>query len=295
MPDYLRDCPSALALALQGDVELWSADIFQFTLIDGVTNFYWTAWPTDLVVAGQSYSSRAPWLKRSKWNVSNTMEVPSLEVDLSALNAGFNGGANIKTQIHNGLFDGASFLLSRVFMPSPNDTTTLGAIALFGGDTAGIDLDGARAKITIKGKNNRLDQFVPRNVFQVGCNHAFCNPGCTLNRATYTTSYTVGASPTSTFIPWASAPSTPVRYRGGTIAFTSGPDSAQRRTIMAADSTGMTLAYPLYSVPAPGDAFTAFEGCDKTFASGSGQSCTDRSNTQHYRGYEFTPPPNAAI
>ena len=295
MPDYLRDCPAPLALALQGDVELWSADLFKFTLVDGVTTFYWCAWPTDLVVSGQTYSSRAPWLKRSKWNVTNTMAVPSLTVDLMALNDAFNGGASIKQQIHNGVFDGASFLLSRAFMPTPNDTSSLGAIDLFGGDTAGIDLIGTTATITIKGKVNKLDQFVPRNIFQIGCNHAFCNPGCTLNRVTYTASYTVGASPTSTFIPWASAPASPGKYALGTIAFTSGPDSAQRRTITAADSSGLTLAYPLYSTPAPGDAFTAFEGCDKTFNSGSGQSCTDRANTQHYRGYEFIPPPNSSF
>jgi hypothetical protein len=47
-------------------------------------------------------------------------------------------------------------------------------------------------------------------------------------------------------------------------------------------------------LPIAADGFTAFEGCDKSFNSGSVQSCTSRSNTQHYRGFEFVPPPNSA-
>ncbi len=153
---------------------------------------------------------------------------------------------------------------------------------------------GGVATITAKGKNNRLDQYVPRNLYQVGCNHAFCDAGCTLSRASFTSNFTVGGSPTSIFVPWASAPGTPALYIGGTLAVTSGAGAGQRRTISGANAFGVDLAYPLSVLPAAGDAFTAFEACDKSFNSGSGQSCTDRSNTQHYRGFEFIPPPNAA-
>jgi uncharacterized phage protein (TIGR02218 family) len=295
MADYLRTCSPALALALQGGVQLWSADIFKFALVDGVTVYTWAAWDSDLTVGSTVYSSRAPWLERSQWNVSNKMEVPSLKVTLAALNDSFEGGGNIKLQIHNGLFDGATFLLSRVFMDSPGNTVALGTIDLFGGSVSGIELTGLAADITIKGKVNLLDQNAPRNVFQIGCNHAFCDTGCTLNRAAYTTSYTVGTSPTTTFIPWTSAPSNPTRYINGTMALTGGAASGQRRNIANADSTGLTLAYPLYVLPSAGDAFTAFEGCDKTFnAAGSVQSCTARGNTQNYRGFEYVPPPNSA-
>ena len=294
MPTYLRDCPSPLALALQGNLELWSADLFVFGLADGVTVLRWTNWNRDLTVGGNLYSSRLPWLKRSKWNVTNTMEVATLQIELLALNTDFAGGGNIKAQIHNGLFDGASVLMSRVFMDAPDNVTDLGVIDLFGGRVGSIDITGSKATISAKSRPVLLDINVPRNLYQIPCIHAFCDVGCTLNRATFTTTFTVDASPTSTFIPWTSAPGTPAKYINGTFAVTSGAGSGQRRTITAADSSGVTLAYPLYIVPAPGDHFSGFEGCDKTFNSASGQSCTDRSNTQHYRGEEFIPPPNAA-
>lgn len=295
MAAFLRPVSSPLALALAGGATLWRADLFTFTLVDGVTVYYFTSWDGDLVANGNTFSSRKPWIERSQWNVSNKMEVPNLKIVLAALNDSFGGGANIKLQIHNGLFDGASMLLQRAYMTSPGDTSTLGTVDLFGGLIAGIDLDGIHADIVVKGKNGTLDQNAPRNIFQIPCNHAFCDVGCTLNRATFTSPYSSGASPSTVFIPWSSAPSNPDRYINGTLAFTSGPASGSRRNITAADSSGVTLAYPLYVLPGAGDSFTAFEGCDKSFNSGSSQSCTARSNTQHYRGFEFVPPPNAAF
>jgi uncharacterized phage protein (TIGR02218 family) len=290
----LRTASGALTLALTGGVPLWSADLFTFTLSDGVTVFNWTNWDSDLSSGGTTYLSRTPWLTRSTWNVSNTMEVPSLKVVLAALNADFNSGAQIKTQIHDGLFDGAQFLMQRAFMPSPSDTATLGTVTLFGGEVGGIDLTGNEAEITIHGMAFKLDQMVPRKVYQVSCNWAFCDVNCTLNRASFTSSFTVGSSPTVDFIPWGTPPANPSLYIKGSIAITSGAGDGQRRTIANADSTGVTPIYPFFIAPATGDSFTAFQGCDKTFGSGSGRSCTDRSNTQNYEGFEFVPPPNMA-
>jgi uncharacterized phage protein (TIGR02218 family) len=292
-----RAASPALILALaSGYYDVSRADLFTFTLSDGVTTYNWTSWPADLVVLGTTYTSHTPFLKRSKWNVVNKMQVPELDVELYADNTAFNGGANIKTQIHNGLFDGATFLLQTLFMPTPGDTTTFGPVSMFAGVVGGPTVEGNVVKLPIKGKNNLLDQNAPRSTYQVGCNHAFCDAGCTLLRATYTATYAVGTSPapSNIFLPWASAPANPGRYLGGTVTVTSGGAAGQRRTVAAVDSTGLWLAYPLYITPATGDAFTAFEGCDKTFNSGSVQSCTARSNTQNYDGFEYVPPPNSA-
>lgn len=288
----MRSCSGALALVLaSGGVELWSADLFTFTLSDGTTIYRWTSFDEDLVANLFTFTSRKPWLQRSKWNVKNTMEVPSLNVTLAALNDAFAGGASIKAQIHNGLFDGATCKLERAFMLAPGDTVALGTILLFSGQVAGIDLDGTKADIGVKGLVNKLDQNAPRNVFQAGCVHTFCDPGCTLLRASFTTTYTMGSSPapTKTFVPWASAPGTPSRYNGGTLRFTTGPDSSQSRTIDKADSTGLFLSYPLYALPVAGNMFTAFEGCDKTKT-----RCSALANLQNWRAFPHVPPAETA-
>lgn len=199
---FLRSCSGSLALALAGGVQLWSADLFTFTLADGVTVYNWTSWPKDLVVSATTYSSRAPWLKRGQWSVENTMVVATMDVTLMALNDAFDGGANIKLQIHNGLFDGASFLLSRAYMTAPDVSTTLGTIDLFGGIVGAIDLDGGKALITCKAKNNLLDQPVPRNVYQLNCLHTFCDVNCGLDRADFTSERSVGSGSTRSFLSW---------------------------------------------------------------------------------------------
>ena len=292
MTALLRTASSPLKAAIEAGQIRGRADLFTFTLRDG-TILRWTSWDRDLVVSGMTYSSKAPWLERGNWDVSNTMQVPSMAVTLRAFNAGFAGGAAIQAQIHNGLFAGAVFSMARAYMVAP--PTVLGVLGLFGGKVGGIDVSGATATLTIKGKTNDLDQYAPRNLYQIGCNHRFCDPGCALLAAAYTADFAVGSSGLSaTFIPWASAPGSPGLYQRGTITMTSGAAAGQTRTVAAADSSGLTLAYPLYRTPAPGDTFSGFQGCDKTYDSGSGQSCTDRSNTQHYRGYEYVPPPNSA-
>lgn len=293
----LRPASVALIGALKTGIPLVSADLFEFDLADGATKYYWTSWTSDLTVDGNVYSSKRPWLNRSKWNVVNTMQVPQLQVKLFALNDSFGGGASIKAQIHAGIFAGASFLLSRAYMTPANailgDTSAFGLVDLFGGLVGAIDLIGTMATITVKGKNNKLNQYGPRATYQTPCNHAFCDVGCTLNRATFTHAFIVGASPTPIFVPWTVAPADPTKFIGGTMTLTSGGGDSQQRTIIGADATGVTLIYPLFEVPAPGDTFNGFEGCDKTFDSGSTQSCTSRANTDNYDGFEFVPQPTS--
>jgi len=290
MPAFLRPCSAGLALALQGGVELWSADLFEFTLVDGSTTYRWTGWPTDLVEGLNTFSSRNPWLKRSSWSVENTMAIPTMDVTLMALNTDFDGGANIKLQIHNGLLDGAAFNLRRAYMTTPGDITTLGSVDLFGGTVGAVNLDGGKAVITVKGKNNLLTQNVPRNVYQTLCLRSFCDVNCTLNRATFTTSQIVGPSPTRFFIPWnGAAPGNWALYKFGTVTFTTGLNSGQKRNIAASSTSGLTLSYPMYYTPLAGDSYTAFEGCDKSFS-----RCSSLLNEENFRAYEFVPPPDAA-
>lgn len=298
MTEVLRPCDPALDLALRNGTKLWRGDLYDIELADGTTVYHWTTFDQPLTdpISLVTYSSKAPWLTTGKWNVVNTMEIPELTIKLRALNSSFEGGASIKQQIWEGLFDGASVVARRAFMPTPQSTAPLGTIGFFGGLVAGIDVTGVGADISVKGKNNILAQYAPRNVYQIGCLHAFCDAGCTLSRGTFTFTFAVGTTGlTNQFIPWASAPGSPGVFKSGTLRITSGAAAGQSRTILASDSSGLTLAYPLYATPAPGDAFTAFQGCSKAQNDGSGQSCADYANLQHFRAFPFLPPPNAAI
>jgi hypothetical protein len=287
---------SALELALaDGSISQFTAlsraELYTFTLEDGSTIHRWTSWDRDLVIGADTFTSQGPFLKRSKWNVTNTMQVPELTINLLALNDSFAGGANIKTQIRNGLFRGATFLLQDLYMPTPGDVVTLGTMDLFGGVIAGITIEGAKAEITARGKNNLLDQYAPHAIYQPGCFHAFCDAGCTLLRASFTASFTVGSSPTASFLPWASAPADPTLYIGGELTMTSGPAMGQSRDIAAADGTGVTMESRCMTCRPAGDTFDALRGLRLYQSSGNGRSCADRANEQNYFGFPFIPPP----
>jgi len=271
------------------------AELFTFNLADGTTVHRWTSWPSDMIFGGHTFIGRGQKLQRTKWNVVNTMEVPELTVRLLSLNDDFNGGPSIKRQIRNGLFRGATFLLQDLYMPQPVDRTLWGTMDMFGGVIAGVTIEGAEVTITVRGKNNLLDQYAPRAIYQAGCFNGFCDANCKLLKATFTASYVVGSSPTASFIPWASAPGAPELYIGGQVTMTSGNATGQTADIVAADSSGLTLEYPLYDLPAAADTFDAIEGCNyQELSTGDGRSCADRGNTQNFFGFRNIPPPTTA-
>jgi uncharacterized phage protein (TIGR02218 family) len=286
----LRACSSALATALEGGIQLAAADIVAVTLIGG-TQYLWTSWNQNLVVSGYTYTCRDPWVTCGRSNYTNTMEVPGLEVVIRAK----NDVANWKTLAVQGLFDGATVLRSIVFMPlaSPGDTTTYGTIPLFYGVVGKSQIIGTEITLSVKGGNNMLDVPAPRNTYQPGCLHTFCDTGCTLNRASFTASFVTGDGvsrgyppPSTTYIPWPSLPFAPGKYISGTLTMTSGVASGEARSIVNSDAGGLTLADPLSAVPSAGDTFTGFQGCDKTI-----NTCNvTYSNIINFRGFPFIPP-----
>jgi uncharacterized phage protein (TIGR02218 family) len=218
------------------------------------------------------------------------MEVPTLEVTIfDASTSGFTGigTPRFRTQVINGLLDGAGFLLQRVYMPTPGDTATYGTVDIFAGDVGQVILSGAQAVLKIRGKNSRLDVPAPLNVYQPGCIHGFCDPGCTLSAATFTGSATV-SSATRNVVTVSGVPAPTSQTKGGTLTMTSGANAGQKRGIIAvATVTTLTLDYPLPSAPAPGDTCTVFCGCDKTLATCDGTFL----NKVNFLGFPFTPKP----
>ncbi len=277
----LRACTDILAAALTDTtVQLFMADLYKITLLDG-TVYRWTNWDVALAWSGHSYAHMN--LKRGKWNLTNTMTVPSMDFTIYSAGEAFDGGNSIKWQVANGLFDGAVILHSQAFMQYP--PAIIGVIDLNAWIAGEAEIDATSVQLTLKGKNNRLNANAPRNLYQAGCLHAFCDDGCTLARASYTTSHIVGSgTPTQTFIPWDTPPSDYALYQYGTVKFTSGTASGQSMTVTSVSSSGLTLAYPLIETPAVGDSFTAFKGCAKTKA-----ACTAYSNLQHWRAFPYTP------
>ncbi|HEY5046929.1 MAG TPA: DUF2163 domain-containing protein [Rhizomicrobium sp.] len=288
----MRAASNGLKALLASRAPCHVADLFTWTLANGAV-YRWSSFDRSLSVGGNIWLGTGPLLTRNRFAVKNTVEVPELEVRLAAGDSTLVNGQNIKEQIHNGIFDGARVELDRVFMPTPGDNS-LGTVLLFNGRQSGAVIDAEGVTLTAKGDNVLMNQQAPRNLYQITCLHSFCDAGCTLAPAAYTITGNVGSSsaPSSSFVPWASAPANAALFTLGKLTMTSGAAVGQIRTVRLANASGLFLTYPLYDLPAAGDSFSLLMGCDRQQT-----SCQTRTtntgaavnNILHFRGYPYVP------
>lgn len=278
----MRTATATLASFLKSGLPNWQADLFTITTIAGETVRY-TSFDRNITWNGHVYSAAGPLLTRTKWSMKNTCEVTELELTIKALNTDLIDLRNIKLQFHNGVFDMATVRVERAVMPRSSDMS-LGTVLLWQGRMGKVDITGSTITIAVRGGHALLDQYMPKNEFLTGCIHTLFDAGCTLSKATFTYTKTVGASPTVRFLPWSGSVSDYARFKLGYVRMTSGDANGSIRTIKESTALGITLAYPLFNSPAAGDTMQVTYGCNKTRT-----QCQQFSNEQHYRGFPYVP------
>lgn len=284
----MRTASSALIAFLLSKQPFWTADLFTVTLSGG-TVYHWTSSDQNIVYGGNLFSAMGPALSRTRWNVKNTLDVPEMEVKLISSGLDFSG-ANLKLLIHNGLLDGAKITLNRAFMAAFQNTS-LGAPLLFSGQVSTISLGALGATITVKGANVLLQQYMPRNQYQLSCIHTLYDSGCKVVRASYSVAGIVGSGALSASeINWATPRTDGARFGLGYVTMTSGVANGEVRTIQMADNNNMIVGYPFYQVPAVGDTFVAAYGCPRD----AGTCANIFGNLQNYRGFPYVPPAETA-
>ncbi len=262
------------------------ADLFTFSLADG-SIYRWTSFDRDVTYGTFTWLAQSPNIQRNSMSVRNTSEVPELEIELTALDNDFAGGVNVKLAIFQSAFDGARVRYELLPIPTTPDPqlaldTSLGPpITMFEGRVGEIQLTAIGATIKVRGDVVVMSQYAPRNEYQTSCQHRFCDEGCTLSAASFTTSGSVGGGSTVSVI----AGGIGALAAHGSVTFTSGANAGHKRSIVAADGSGFTLAYPLWFLPEAGDSYDLFQGCDKTLT-----TCTDTYNNRlHFRGFPAIP------
>lgn len=294
-PAFLQSCRGA-----PGQQQCWVAELFTFNLASGAID-RWTSWDKSLTITPIPATwlapiDGAPLITRNRFGVKNTVEVPEFEIRIGATDALLG---NLKTQIHNGIWDGARIEMDRVFMPTPGDTR-YGYVLLFEGRASGATIDAEGVTLTCKGDNVLMNQQAPRNLYQTNCLHTFCDAGCTLSESAYTfTGQSAGAGSNARSIAW-NTPSgyTAADFINAKVTMTSGAAVGQIRTIRYASSTSLAFIYPLYGAATTGDTFNILIGCNK-----SQNACETRqptaggtvNNIQHFRGYPYTPQAEIAV
>jgi uncharacterized phage protein (TIGR02218 family) len=278
-----------------------AAKLFTFTLVDGTVLNYCSA-DTNLVWSGTTYlygGSTGPYWDRASNKAKATFGLGATTTQLvfdCIMGSGTAEGLPFATAIRYGLFDGADLQYSRAFMSPSAPTTVVGTVLMFGGGVAEVDFSNTIATFTCNSYLDLLNQNLPRNLFQPGCNNTLFDASCTLSQGAFSFSGAVtGSSSTTAFgVSGAAAGKANGYFNLGKVKFTSGVNNGFWRGVQSFVSGSppvMTVFPPYAQAPTAGDTFTAVAGCDKQQT-----TCVVKfSNLQNYRGTPYVPSYETAI
>jgi uncharacterized phage protein (TIGR02218 family) len=272
------------------DAKILMADAFLFTLQGGLTLAY-TNIDVTFAYAGVTYLANSILVDGLKYKAAVGLEADQQQITVAARSTdSISGGAPFLQALRDGSFDGCEIVRYRVFFSDRLGGTAIGAAMLFKGRLGNIDEIGrSSAKLTVNSDLVLLDIDMPRNMYQPTCLHTLYDVGCTLHKSDFQASGTVGAGSTASIIYW---PGANTNFAQGTISFTSGVLTAVTATVgSAVNGSLLNLINPLPSVPAAGDGFTVYFGCDHTLT-----TCQAKfNNLVNFRGFPYVPPPQMAI
>ena len=275
-----------------------TANLYTFEFTDG-SFAYFNDIDMDLTIDGTLFSARSLRIDGLRQKVAVGLNVDEQEVRINAFPEETLGSTLFFGGIQQGLLDGAYITRQRAFWEVVDgrpyidfQSVPKGVITIFIGLVSQITKIGrSHVEMKVKSPLKLLDMDMPRNSFQPSCLWTLYDNGCTLNRATYTTNFTVSAANTLLITPTIPIP-TPTgadglpSYYQGRLLFLTGVNAGFQTIIADNDGTNFRVQYPLNVVPDPGDTFSAAWGCAKTVS-----ACEDKfSNRDNFRGFPRVPP-----
>lgn len=286
--------PALQALLASG--QFVRADIWTITLNGGGV-IRWTSHDADISANGNLFTS-GPMIERGSIAEKTGVEVATLRVTITGGDNDLVNASPIISFIAAHGLDGASVKLERAYAPAwgldsyglPIPVT--GTVIRFAGKVTSIDsVIGATAEFTVSSWLVLLNAQSPRNHYQVGCMRTLYDAGCGVDPASFSSIGTVSSGATT--IGFGSGLTGAAGYYSqGRIVFLTGVNAGVSRTVKVNDGSGnFSLIKPLPVVPAAGDTFRAFAGCDLTRT-----TCKDKfNNLTRHKATPFVPLPTTAL
>jgi uncharacterized phage protein (TIGR02218 family) len=283
----MKTANSALIALFASGAPFFMADLYTLTLINGTVLRY-AMWDADIIYQGSVFSSSGPGFQRSKIRCVIGVEVDTLDLTVYPGPTNQINGQGWLAAATAGALDGATLRVDRVFMMSP--PAVVGGIIHFTGTVSQMIVGRTEAKVTVSSYFQLLNIQMPRNLFQPGCLRTLYDSGCSVSRAAVAVSARTDSA-TATAINTSTLGAYPAGYfDAGYIMFTSGALSGTRRTIKSFISPTAQLLSPLPSVPAAGDLFSIYPGCDKSQA-----TCQNKfNNLPNFRAMPYIPVPETS-
>lgn len=252
-------------------------EIYTFTLQNGEILRYTTS-DADIVHGGNVYSASGPIIEGLKYNSSVGLDVDQQEITISVNYAAPNpptiDGVPLMQAIVMNLMDGCEIQREWIFYSDRVGGTEIDSIVRYKGIFIEVKPGRLEAKVTVANSLVSLTQDMPRRTFSPTCQHMFGDSGCQVSLLGSTVWTSTTTSGTTSSIIHTSAAST-VQI-GGTISFSSGPNSGQTRQIISAvGGISVTVSPAFPSVSAVGNALTITRPNSVASVAGAGstQSC----------------------
>ena len=256
----MKSAPAEVIAYLNGTDKFIICDLYKIVLASGTTLRY-ANYDIPVVWDGQTWASTGPVFEREKTKLSGEITVDSLAVTVTTDASDTIGGVTWMNFAHNGGFEGAVFTLYRCFMSTPG--VVIGSIIWF---TGTIDVDGGggmEMNWKVRSRMQAANVDYPKRLYYPTCPYELYGAGCGLNRASFAAAGEVTvANSALAFTTDISADDN--HFDQGYLVFTSGALSGAAGPIKTNTGGAFIMLAGFDAVPAVGDEFTAYPGCDKT-------------------------------
>jgi hypothetical protein len=276
--------------------------LYQFVSAAGQTDSY-TDLDVDVTALSVVWKSGGVRIDGLRRKLDTGFQIDEQKIKIFALPSDTLFGGVFLPAMSSGVMDGGSIYRWRIVFPLVTGNAAydvqnppIGAPyvwQLFIGYMGQIEKAGqTHVEAKVRSPLVKLEVNMPRNYYQPGCNWTLFDAGCTLDKASFGTDYIVASVNSNQSIFPVGGVATPTggdglqNYSGGRLLFTSGTLAGTQVLIDNNNSFGFGLAYVLDVAPNPGDAFTVYPGCSKSFA-----TCQQKfANDANFRGFDKVPP-----
>ena len=200
-----------------------------------------------------------------------------------------------------GFLRGATVMMSKAFFNPPTTSapaidTSPGAMGYFYGTVEEVQIDRFFLDITVENALSLLgDQQMPRQLVQVGCWNQVYDAGCGLLASTFTVSGTIASAGDRSHFT-TNLTQADHYFELGVITFDGNVttalagQSANVSSYLNA-SGALSIVNPVSALPASGDTFKVYPGCDRQQLGG----CTKLSNLPRFAGIPYQPVPETIL
>lgn len=280
----MKDCSEVLKAYLNSATEIYKCDLYEI-ILSGGTVLRYADYDADLTLPDdRKFLCTGPIFARGQTKLTSKIEVDSMSVSVYADASDVVGSTPWISAAQNGAFDEAKLTLYKCFMSSPH--IVVDALEWFSGYVDVEGGNGLEMSWKVKSEIQKLNVDYPTRKFYPTCPFSLYDAKCGLNIADYTKAGTITKVISQQEI-HTDLVFTDGYYDLGGVIFTSGElinSSMSIKKSSAADGQ-IIFIVSLDSLPAKGDTFNIYPGCNKTPA-----MCKDKfNNLAHNCATPFIP------